>query len=182
MSIEIKDGAVIRDGENVGTIGDGGIFVPAAGLHWTKKRAVEDFLAGESGKPIAEKPPEEVTQSVANAATASQPERWKPEFPVFYTDATGNLHRIEIKDDVVWIDGEDVGKFDKEQGGAFASFVDPAPVLQGEPPATLPQAPGSPEPVKDPQYGDLTPAYIEWFRANHSAEEFAKRYHHRGVN
>lgn len=36
-----------------------------------------------------------------------------------------------------------------------------------------------PPPPKDLKSGDKTPAYIEWFRVNHSPEEFAARYGHR---
>lgn len=43
--------------------------------------------------------------------------------------------------------------------------------------ATQPPAP----PAKDPALGDKTPAYVEWFRAHHSAEEFAEKYRGRKV-
>lgn len=50
--------------------------------------------------------------------------------------------------------------------------------LPGDRSSTLPRA-AAPEPTKDLQSGDKTPAYIEWFRVNHSPEEFSARYGHR---
>lgn len=34
-------------------------------------------------------------------------------------------------------------------------------------------------PAKDPAMGDKTPAFVEWFRENHSEAEFEARYGHR---
>ncbi|MEI6278307.1 MAG: hypothetical protein WCQ16_02845 [Verrucomicrobiae bacterium] len=35
------------------------------------------------------------------------------------------------------------------------------------------------EPAMDPGLGDKTPAYIEWYRDNHTAGEFQAKYGHR---
>lgn len=37
----------------------------------------------------------------------------------------------------------------------------------------------SAEPSKDPAVGDKTPEYVEWYRDNHTPEEFAAKYGHR---
>lgn len=55
----------------------------------------------------------------------------------------------------------------------------PNPKIHKEDPTSKRAKSKSAEPSKDPQSGDKTPAYIEWFRANHSKEEFAARYGHR---
>jgi hypothetical protein len=40
-----------------------------------------------------------------------------------------------------------------------------------------PYIPSSEEaPYMEPQLGDMTPNYIEWFKKNHSKEEFEARY------
>jgi hypothetical protein len=36
-------------------------------------------------------------------------------------------------------------------------------------------------PATDPALGDKTPAYVEWFRRTHSAEEFAAKYRGRKI-
>lgn len=33
-----------------------------------------------------------------------------------------------------------------------------------------------PEPFMDPHYGDLTPAWVQWFRDNHTEAEWEERY------
>jgi hypothetical protein len=35
------------------------------------------------------------------------------------------------------------------------------------------------EPAQDPMMGDKTPAYIRWFKANHTEAEFQAKYGHR---
>jgi len=35
------------------------------------------------------------------------------------------------------------------------------------------------EPAMDPARGDKTPAYVRWYRATHTAEEFARKYNNR---
>ena len=42
-------------------------------------------------------------------------------------------------------------------------------------PATV-DAGNDPEPEKSIELGDLTPAWIEWFKRNHTEEEFFDRY------
>lgn len=98
MSIEIKDGAVLKDGKHVGTVAEDGIFTPAAGVHHKTIESVRKELTG------GDAPPEE-----------------------------------------------------------------------------KPKAEKTPEPIKSAQFGDLTPEYVEWYRANHTTEEFAAKYHNRGI-
>ncbi|GAT33289.1 hypothetical protein TSACC_21702 [Terrimicrobium sacchariphilum] len=259
MSIEIKDGAVLKDGENVGSIGPDGKFVPVDGLQWKRREAIEKFLADEAGKPPAEKPPEEIHQEAANGKTQEVPGTQmhrlsipdQPEREVFgftHVDSKGKEHLIAVEKDTLIVDGDIIGHFTVADDGKIAligwseeedarnlemnirklkekwgdsfeekrdrarsvaevagfdlntsdALRDAGFVIGLEslydrifPAAALPLRDGvksgevfdskSPEPIKDPQFGDLTPEWVEWFRANHSSEEFAAKYHHRGV-
>jgi len=59
---------------------------------------------------------------------------------------------------------------------------EPAPVPGGAlPKGPVPAAAMETAPAKDPALGDKTPAYVDWFRRNHSAEEFAEKYRGRKV-
>jgi len=49
------------------------------------------------------------------------------------------------------------------------------------PKGPVPAAAMEEPPAKDPALGDKTPAYVEWFRRNHSAEEFSEKYRGRKV-
>jgi hypothetical protein len=42
-------------------------------------------------------------------------------------------------------------------------------------------SPATQEPPMDWDKGDKTPAYIEWFRATHTPEEFKTKYAHRNI-
>jgi hypothetical protein len=46
-------------------------------------------------------------------------------------------------------------------------------------PATTPKAGKDLEPEMDPDKGDKTPAYVEWFKRNHSKAEFEAKYGNR---
>lgn len=43
-------------------------------------------------------------------------------------------------------------------------------------------AEGEAEPAQDPTMGDKTPAYVRWYRATHTAEEFEQKYRNRKFN
>jgi hypothetical protein len=59
----------------------------------------------------------------------------------------------------------------------------PAPIVAG--PVALDAKPTAsdldPAPAQDPALGDKTPDYIEWYRLNHSPEEFAEKYGKRRI-
>lgn len=113
--------------------------------------------------------------------------------------------KTEIKDDAVFYDGKKVGKIQTTPSGEV-EFI-PSVVLhhktaerirkdieeilsQGvseageshalsEAGSTPAPATNDPEPEQDPSMGDKTPAYVAWFRRNHSAQAFEKRYANR---
>lgn len=105
---------------------------------------------------------------------------------------------IEVKEGVVFKDGEEVGTY---SGGNFlagkfihhktASAISKALANQhlitgsnggkGDKPVKLTGYIEQP-PEQDPNMGDKTPEYVEWFRANHSAEEFQAKYAHRKIS
>jgi hypothetical protein len=57
------------------------------------------------------------------------------------------------------------------EAGETHSFLE-----AGSTPAPATFAKGDPEPPMTADAGDKTPEWIEWFRANHSKEEFVARY------
>ena len=66
-------------------------------------------------------------------------------------------------------------KASKQSPDAVAEPVIPAP----EPKAKK-QAPEPPE--QDPAFGDKTPAYVAWFKENHSESEFEAKYGNRKIS
>jgi hypothetical protein len=64
------------------------------------------------------------------------------------------------------------------QGASEAGETHALPEVGSTPaPATTPSVPaGDPEPAMAADAGDKTPEWIEWFRRNHSKEEFVARY------
>lgn len=108
--------------------------------------------------------------------------------------------KIEIRDDDVFLDGEMVGTLwplgrftpkEKMHHKRVAmiereilkmrdsSVVDRLPHKQEAEgsipsPATIPAPP-----TCEPSHGDKSPAYVAWYRDNHTAEEFQAKYGHR---
>lgn len=82
-----------------------------------------------------------------------------------------------------------------EELGKEKPIFDIEPENEGDPKDTKPEAPKEPKakkaeetpkgkekpeaPEKDPFLGDKTPAYIRWFRDNHTEEEFQAKYGNR---
>jgi hypothetical protein len=49
-------------------------------------------------------------------------------------------------------------------------------VGEPEPAAVAEAPPKAPCPGTHPEYGDLTPVYVAWYKDNHTAEEYAEKY------
>lgn len=62
---------------------------------------------------------------------------------------------------------------EEDEPQAPAATPPPAP---DKPAAKAPPASIPPAPPQNPAMGDKTPAYVEWFRQNHSKEECAAKY------
>ena len=49
-------------------------------------------------------------------------------------------------------------------------------VAQPEPDGSVEAPPKAPCPGTHPEYGDLTPVYVAWYKDNHTADEYAEKY------
>ena len=90
---------------------------------------------------------------------------------------------IEVKDGVVTKDGQEVGLWENHKFSPVDTVHHKtAESIRKELETQFPKPKKGEEPPKDPMQGDKTPAYVQWYRDNHTKEEFEAKYGGRTFN
>lgn len=95
--------------------------------------------------------------------------------------------KYTLDGNAVLCDGQKIADYDPVTGkvtspaplhhkvrAAISNMIEPNPTYESE--GEDPIVPNEPAPPLNPALGDKDPAFIAWFRRNHSPEEFAARY------